>query len=243
MIFNESPVRSLAKTVSWRILATVTTALLVLVFTGRWAVAMAIGGIEVVAKVVLYFFHERLWDHINWGRKTFTPFVLWFTGLPSSGKSTLADCVAEKLEYMGMKVERLDGDKVREIFPKTGFSREDRNMHIRRIGFLCSILEKNGVSPIASFVSPYRESREFVRGICKNFVEVYVATPLEECERRDVKGLYKKARAGEIRQFTGVDDPYEEPENPEIVIETQKESVEESAEKVIDYLKQRGFLE
>ena len=197
---------------------------------------------EVVAKLVLYFIHERVWDRIRWGKRELSPFVLWFTGLPSSGKSTLADEVAQQLKERGLKLERLDGDVVRGIFPKTGFSREDRNMHIRRIGFLCSILEKNGVCPVASFVSPYRESRDFVRSLTQNFIEIHVATPVEECEKRDVKGLYKKARAGEIKQFTGIDDPYEEPLHPELTIETHKETVKASAEKVINYLKKQGFI-
>ncbi len=242
MIFYEAKTRSVLKAVSWRVWATLTTIALVFLFTGRWKIAAAIGGVEVIAKLILYFIHERVWDRIKWGKRQFSPFVLWFTGLPSSGKSTLADEVAGQLQKKGLKLERLDGDKVREIFPKTGFSREDRNMHIRRIGFLCSILEKNGVCPIASFVSPYKESRDFVRNITQNFVEIYVATPLEECEKRDVKGLYKKARAGQIKQFTGIDDPYEPPSNPELTIETQRETVKDSARRVMNYLKQKGFI-
>lgn len=131
-----------------------------------------------------------------------------------------------------MKVERLDGDEVRKIFPNTGFSKEERNDHIKRVGFLASKLEENGVSVIASFISPYRETRDFVRSLCNNFMEVHVATPLEECERRDVKGLYAKARKGEITRFTGIDDPYEQPLNPEIKIDTTNRYIEES----IDYI-------
>ena len=242
MIFYDSKSRSILKAISWRVWATLTTIALVFLFTGRLGIAAAIGGVEVVAKLVLYFVHERAWDRIKWGKRQLSPFVLWFTGLPSSGKSTLADAVAEQLTERGLKLERLDGDKVREIFPKTGFSREDRNMHIRRIGFLCSILEKNGVCPVASFVSPDRESRDFVRNLTRNFIEIHVATPLEECEKRDVKGLYKKARAGKIKQFTGIDDPYEPPADPELTIETQKETAKDSAKRVITYLKQRGFI-
>ena len=242
MIYYESRRRSILKAISWRVWATLTTIALVFLFTGRWKIAAAIGGVEVVAKLVLYFIHERVWDRITWGKRELSPFVLWFTGLPSSGKSTLGDEVAEQLKRRGIKTERLDGDVVRGIFPKTGFSREERNMHIKRIGFLCSILEKNGVCPVASFVSPYRESRDFVRNLTRNFIEIYVAAPLEECEKRDVKGLYKKARAGEIKQFTGIDDPYEPPPDPELTIETHKETVKDSARKVIDYLKKRGFI-
>jgi adenylylsulfate kinase len=242
MIFYEAKTRSIIKAISWRVWATLTTIAIVLLFTGRWRIAAAIGGVEVIAKLILYFIHERVWDKFHWGKVQLSPFVLWFTGLPSSGKSTLADEVAGQLQDKGIKLERLDGDIVREIFPKTGFSREDRNMHIRRIGFLCGILEKNGVCPVASFVSPYRESRDFVRRMTKNFIEIHVATPLEVCEERDVKGLYKRARAGEIKQFTGIDDPYEVPIKPELVIETHQESIKDSAKRVVSYLNRRGFI-
>ncbi len=121
-----------------------------------------------------------------------------------------------------MDVEYLDGDAMREIFPTTGFTRAERDAHLRRVGYLASRLEEHGVIVVASFVSPYRESRDFVRGLCRNFVEIYVATPLEECERRDVKGLYARARRGEIRNFTGIDDPYEPPEHPELTLDTRR---------------------
>lgn len=163
-------------------------------------------------------------------------FVLWFTGLSGSGKTTLADLVYESLVKEKIKVEKLDGDIVREIFPKTGFSRNERIEHVKKSGFIASMLERNGIVVVASFISPYKESRDFVRSKCLNFIEVYVRASLEECERRDVKGLYRKARAGEIKNFTGIDDPYEEPGAPEIVIDTEKETVEESVGKIMGYL-------
>lgn len=170
-------------------------------------------------------------------RKEYTPFVLWFTGLSGSGKSTIADGVCSYLAERGYRVERLDGDTVRSIFPNTGFTREERNNHIKRIGYLASILEKNGIIVISSFVSPYIESRDFVRNMCKKFIEVYVSTSLQECERRDVKGLYKKARAGEISNFTGIDDPYEPPPKPEIIIDTGNRSIGETTNTVISHIK------
>ena len=121
---------------------------------------------------------------------------------------------------MGVGYERLDGDVLRGVFPNTGFSKEARDEHIRRVGFMASRLEHHGVIVIASFISPYRQARQFVRDLCSNFIEVYVKASIDECTRRDVKGLYKKALAGEIKEFTGIDDPYEEPENPEIVVDT-----------------------
>ncbi len=235
-MYKESNSRSLIKTISWRALATITTAVLVLIFTGRWGIALAIGGIEVVVKIILYFFHERLWNRISYGKKQKKPSVLWFTGLPGAGKSTVSEAVYEKMLLKGYKVEHLDGDAVRNIFPRTGFSKEERDRHIRRVGFLASRLEKNGVYVIASFISPYRESREFVRSLCDNFQEVYISTPVEVCEQRDPKGLYKKVRAGEISNFTGVDDPYEVPENPALSIDTSRVPVDEAVTQVMRLL-------
>ncbi|MBO4711867.1 adenylyl-sulfate kinase [bacterium] len=164
------------------------------------------------------------------------PCVIWFTGLSGAGKTTLAEKLAAYLKEKGKKCELLDGDTVRNIFPQTGFTKKERDEHVKRMGFLASMLERNGVTVLASFISPYRESRDFVRKMCRNFVEVYVSTSLEVCEKRDVKGLYKKARSGEIKSFTGIDDPYEAPLHPEITINTAEESVEESLEKLVKYL-------
>jgi len=163
-------------------------------------------------------------------------FVLWFTGLSGSGKSTLADRTGELLAEKKLKLQRLDGDILRGLFPATGFTKHQRDDHIKRVGYMASVLEKHGVCVIASFISPYNEARSLVRGMCNNFIEVYVTCPLDECISRDVKGLYQKARAGEIQNFTGIDDPYEPPENPEIVIDTQKLSIEESVSVIMDYL-------
>ena len=164
------------------------------------------------------------------------PFVLWFTGLSGSGKSTLADKTSHYLKKKNLTVERLDGDTVRSIFAQTGFSKKDRDEHIQRIGFLASMLERNGIIVICSFISPYRQARDLVRGQCLNFIEVYVQAKVEECERRDVKGLYKRARAGEINNFTGISDPYEPPENPEITVDTETQSIDESFEAIRKYI-------
>jgi adenylylsulfate kinase len=236
-LYIETHTRAVIKTISWRILATLTTATIVFILVGKIEIAAIAGGTEMILKIIFYYFHERIWNRIHIGKKQITPFVLWFTGLSGSGKSTLANLLYNKLVKKGYKVERLDGDTVRSIFPQTGFTREDRNSHIKRIGYLASILEKNGVIVIASFISPYKESREFVRGLCKNFIEVYVDTSIEECERRDVKGLYKKARAGEIKNFTGINDPYEIPEYPEIIVRTDDQSLKVSMEKIEECIK------
>ena len=238
-MFKESNSRSVLKTLSWRFWATLTTMTLVYIFTGRFDTAFYVGGVEIIAKLILYYVHERAWDRIRYGRKEVRPAVIWFTGLSGAGKSTIAERVYKKLQEKGYKVEHLDGDRVREIFPRTGFSKEERSRHIRRVGFLASMLEKNGVFVVASFISPYHESRDFVRGLCNNFIEVYVSTPLEECEKRDTKGLYEKARKGEIKQFTGIDDPYEVPEKAEITVDTTGKSIKESVESVMKQLNRR----
>ena len=163
-----------------------------------------------------------------------TACVVWLTGLPGSGKTTIAERVSQELRRRGHRVEILDGDAMRSVFPQTGFSRMERDAHVKRAGYLASRLEFHGVIVVASFVSPYREARAAVRALCRTFVEVYVATPLDECERRDVKGMYAKARRGEIQQFTGVSDPYEAPVSPELVIDTRDLTVEEAARRVLE---------
>ncbi len=166
--------------------------------------------------------------------------VVWFTGLPSSGKSTLANEVEKKLVGEGKKTYILDGDNIRTGLCKgLGFSEEDRAENIRRIGEVGKLFVDAGVITLSAFVSPYKKDRDAVRNLLDKdeFIEVFVRCPVEECEKRDIKGLYKKARAGEIKGFTGIDDPYEEPENPEITIDTDKEDLRESTDKVLNYLK------
>ena len=236
-MFKESKRRSILKTVSWRFWATLTTAILVYVFTGKIELAVAIGGIEIVIKMIFYFLHERAWNNVNYGKKQLKPAVIWLTGLSGSGKSTLAEKLYEELKNRGLKAEYLDGDLVRDVFPRTGFSKEERDRHIRRIGFLASMLEKNGVFVVASFIAPYKESRDFVKERCSNYREIYLSTPLEECERRDPKGLYAKVRSGEIKNFTGIDDPYEIPEDPFLKLDTSNMSIEESVNSILHSLK------
>lgn len=173
-------------------------------------------------------------------KKKLKPTVLWFTGLSGSGKSTISERVFERLKQQGYEIEHLDGDAVREVFPTTGFSKEERNSHVKRVGFVASLLQKHGVFVVASFISPYQDARDFVRNMCEDFTEIHISTPLEVCERRDVKGLYEKARKGEIENFTGISDPYEEPEDPELEIDTTDITPDEAVQRVLDYLESRS---
>jgi len=171
-------------------------------------------------------------------------FTIWFTGLSGSGKSTLSKLVEAELRRSGFtKIEILDGDIVRTHLSKgLGFTREDRDTNIKRIGFVCKLLSRNGVIAIAAAISPYREVRDFNRKDIVDFVEVFCHCPLNVCIERDVKGLYKKAIAGEIKNYTGLDDPYEPPLNPEVVLETDKETPEESVSKIMHKLVMLGYI-
>ena len=169
--------------------------------------------------------------------------TVWFTGLSGAGKTTISQAITKRLKKAGCKLEVLDGDIVRTNLTKgLGFSKEDRDENIRRIGFVSHLLTRNGVIVLVSAISPYREIRHEVRERIGDFAEVYVNAPLAECEKRDVKGLYKRARAGEIKGFTGIDDPYEAPENPEIECRTDLEELDESVEKVLSKLTEMGYL-
>jgi adenylylsulfate kinase len=168
---------------------------------------------------------------------------LWFTGLSGAGKSTIANIVVEQLRERGRKVELLDGDEIREHLSKgLGFSKEDRDTNVLRIGWVASVLARNGVVSVTAAISPYRSVRDEVRKSVENFVEIHVATSLEDCETRDVKGLYAKARSGEIPEFTGVSDPYEAPLEPELTIQTSGHTPQASAAEVITWLEGHGLL-
>ncbi len=180
---------------------------------------------------------NSLWNEKTPLGKEQKGFVLWFTGFSQSGKTTNAFSVYEYLKNKGFKVEYLDGDVVRENLSRDlGFSKADRDENIKRVSFVAGLLSKNNVGVICSFISPYRSQREAVRKEAENFIEVFCKCPLEACEKRDTKGLYEKARRGDIKNFTGVSDTYEEPEDPEIVLDTQKMTVEESNFQVLDHL-------
>ena len=236
-MYRETNTRSVAKGVTWRFVATGTTIVIVFVFFGRLDLAIAAGLIETVLKVALYWGHEKVWQRIRWGRKRIQPFNLWFTGLPLSGKTTIADKVYEKLQKLDIPLERIDSKDIRELIPNVGYSREERNRHMRRIGHLIQTLQKNSISTVASFVSPYRESRKAIRTMVENNIVVYVKANVETCKKRDYKGVYEKALKGEIKNFTGISDVYEEPQHAEIIIDTETTDPDEAAEIIFRYIK------
>lgn len=263
--------RSLVKGFTWRFLGTLDTTLISWAVTGNPLKAISIGGIEVFTKVILYYFHERVWQNIRWGKgvlrtviypeerlKNIHPVfdrilsredreayldqrskVIWLTGLSGSGKTTIAQILEKKLFEAGVFCQVLDGDNIRSgINSNLGFSPEDRMENIRRIAEVAKLYLNSGVVTICAFISPERRMRELAKNIIgeEDFLEVFVDTPLEVCEERDVKGLYKKARKGEIKEFTGVSAPYEAPENPALVLNTAGKTAEESAQHLLEFV-------
>jgi adenylylsulfate kinase len=170
-------------------------------------------------------------------------FVVWLTGLPASGKTTVARELEDELRGRGLRVEVMDGDEVRKGLSRDlGFSKEDREIHAMRVAYVSKLLSRNGVAVIVALISPYRSFRQAIREDIEHFIEVFVRCPVEECAKRDPKGLYAKAFAGEVKDFTGVDDPYEDPDSPELVLDTVEEETAESVDKVLAWLAEHGYL-
>jgi adenylyl-sulfate kinase len=170
-------------------------------------------------------------------------FVLWFTGFSAAGKSSIADAVFDKLSHGDNRIERLDGDVVRKnLTHDLGFSKEDRNENVKRVGFVANLLSKNGVVVVAAFIAPYKKQRDDLKKNVHNFIEIFVDAPLDVCIGRDPKGMYKKAQEGEIKLFTGISDKYEEPDNPDIHLRTDKQSIEECRDQVVEYLRDNNYL-
>lgn len=170
-------------------------------------------------------------------------FVIWLTGLPGSGKTTIARGLEKELEVRGLKFEVFDGDDVRRNLSKgLGFSKEDRDTHNKRVIYVCKLLTRNGVNAIVSLISPYRSTRAYARKQLPKLLEVYLKCSIEECIRRDPKGLYKRALAGEIKNMTGIQDPYEEPQNPEVILNTEHDSSKYNIQKVLVKLKELSYI-
>ena len=215
----------LLKSLAYRIFGISITTILTLILTKDWQIALSVGLADNLIKIITYYVFELFWSYKKVEKKAK---VLWLTGLSGAGKTTIAQELITKLNLKGYPTVLLDGDEIRKIFPKTGFSKEERLNHINRVAQMACVLESQGITSIVSLISPYRESRDEARKLCQNFLEVYISTPLTICEDRDVKGLYAKVRKGEIKNFTGIDDPYEPPLNPELNIDTTNLSLEES---------------
>jgi len=238
---KDTNLRSIIKGVSWRVFATTTTIIIVYIFFGRLDLAIAAGVVETFSKILLYWAHERAWVNIRWGRKKIEPFNLLFTGLPLSGKTTIADGVYKELQKLDIPIERIDSKDIRELIANIGYTREDRNRHIHRISHLIKTLQNNSISTVASFVTPYKESRKIVREMVRNNIVVYVKADIETCKKRDYKGVYAKAISGELQNFTGISDIYEEPEYADIVIDTDNVSVEDAIKQIVLFVKQRAI--
>lgn len=221
------------KSIGWRVIATLITGVVAWVMTDSVSVAVSIGVFDTLVKLVAYYFYDLTW--FKFSTKPRTAKVVWMTGLSGAGKTTIAEALAKTLRKQHRPVVILDGDYIRNIFP-TGFDKASRDAHIRRVGQTAAILEAQGVIPIVSLISPYQEGRDEARSYAKNFLEIHVSTSLSVCRERDPKGLYAKVDKGEIKNFTGVDDPYEAPTKPEIIVDTATLTVKESVSKIIKSL-------
>lgn len=229
--------KNIIKSVIYRLYAFIITFIVALLVTGNVELSATIGVIENFFKIATYYWFDILWDKFT--KKKYKKSILWFTGLSGSGKTTIAKEIVKKLQEEGQPVMLLDGDEIRDIFKNTGFDKESRLRHINDVAKMAVYLQKQGIIPIVSLISPYAESRENAKKLSDDFLEIYVDTSLVVCEMRDVKGLYKKARAGEITNFTGIHEssPYEVPTNPDIIVHTSGISIEACVEKVLNKIK------
>jgi len=228
-------IRSTTKAITWRLLATGALGLAVFIISGNLAFALGIGGIDMAIKLLLYIVHERVWNQIHWGLQKGQ--ILWFTGLPASGKTTLSLLLQERLKKYNRNIVILDGDVVRKTFPEAGFSREDRNEHVKRVGYIAELFAERGFIVVCSFISPFDESRQVVRNLFENFKLIYLKCPVDTCIKRDPKGLYKRAIAGELENFTGISQEYEEPTDADIIVNTDEKSVEESVNQILSKIR------
>lgn len=240
-MYIETHSRAIIKAISYRLFGSLITAIIIYFFVGRIDFAIVGGITDALAKIVAFYVHERVWNRIKLGKKQIEPFNLWFTGLPMSGKTTIADKVFSELQKLGIPVERIDSKDVRDLIPEVGFDRADRNQHMIRIGHLIKTLQNNSISTVASFVSPYDESRNTIKEMVKNSIIVYIKADIKTCQQRDYKGIYQKAINGDLQNFPGINDVYEEPTRPEIIIDTDKYSIDEAVLFIVKFLK-KGYI-
>ena len=229
--------KNMIKSIVYRIYSFVVTFLIAFVVTGDIKLSITLGLVENVLKIATYYWFDVIWDKFT--NKKYSNSVIWLTGLSGSGKTTIAKSLLDKLKKEGKSAMILDGDEIRDIFKNTGFDKEARIKHNQDVGKMAVYLQSQGIIPIVSLISPYAEARDYVRSISNGFLEVYINTSIEECEKRDVKGLYKKVREGVIKDFTGIHEssPYEIPKKPELILETVKLNVDECVNEILKYIK------
>ena len=236
-MYIETGRRSLVKGITWRFLATTTTIIIVYLFFGRLDLALAAGVLETTAKIFLYYLHERGWQKITFGKKRVEPFNLWIIGLPLSGKKVIADRVYEALEkQLHIPLERIENREVRQILPEIGYERDDRIMHIKRVGYLIKKLQRHSVSTISSFVSPYQESRDAVQAMTENYVEVFIDTPADQYKQRQTDGYVEEVDDEQLHDLDRISHEYDRPLNPQIVIK-EDESIDDAVNRIVAYVK------
>ena len=230
-------VKNMVKSIVYRIYAFVITFIVAFIVTGNIELSATIGIIENTFKILTYYWFDIIWDKLT--KTKYKNSLIFLTGLSGSGKTTIAKALSKKLQDEGHSAMILDGDEIRDIFKNNGFDKESRIKHNQDVGKMAVYLQSQGIIPIISLISPYAEARDYVRSISKDFTEVYVNTPLSVCEARDVKGLYKKVRNGEIKDFTGVhaSAPYEAPKSPELTIDTQNLTVDDCVNIILKHIK------
>jgi len=226
---------NIIKAIVYRMYSSAITFLIALLLTGNYIAAISIGFLDSIVKVFSYYFFDDVWNKITDFKPK--PAVIWLTGLSGSGKTTIAKDLVEKLKKKSVVTVLLDGDEIRHAIKQHGFDEESRKKHNLNVGYISSLFEKQGNIVVVSLISPYDDIRNEVRNMCDNFIEVYVATDLETCIKRDPKGLYKKAQAGEIKDFTGISAPYFQPMNPEITLDTSKMTISDCTDLILNRLK------
>lgn len=229
------PYNTLLKSITYRFYSSFITFLITLIITKNFIVSLSIGFIDSVIKIFAYYFFDKVWFKLTGVKQK--PCVLWLTGLSGSGKTTIAKALIDEFKKYNIVPVLLDGDEIRNAIKLTGFDEESRKKHNLNVGLIASIFERQDNVVIVSLISPYDDVRNDVRSMCKNFVEIYISTELDVCKERDPKGLYKKAIAGEIKDFTGISAPYFPPNNPELNIDTKNRTVRESVLRILKYYK------